>query len=516
MLRQLRMANGLDRINILMAISEQGAKNNPADALKYASDALAEADKQGAVSLKGEAFFHIAFANYLLATPELALKNYQQAEEIFLELNNKNGIADCYAHTALVYASIEEYAAATRLNEQAKAIYEEMGSLSGLAGVYANLANIYRQTGDIPQATRYYQESLIIYNKTNDSEGIASTNNSLGMLHAQANEYEAALKNYLLAYKSFEQTKDTYSAAITCLNLGNIYQKKSMCAEAQKFLQKALTSGEEIGAKNIIAAAYQGLSDYEVNAGDPAKALVYYKLFYQTEKEILGEDTRRQVSKLRTKYESEQKEKEAQIYRLKNVELRQLNENLQLANTMIQQKSEELEIANHKLEETSRRDHLTQLSNRRDFLDKASREVIRYTRSQHNFCVILGDIDNFKHFNDKYGHDCGDLVLKQVAQLMCNHLRAQDIVARWGGEEFIFLLPETNSEGGFVLAEKVRKFIASAEFVYDTQILKVSLTFGLAVFGDNPSIESCIKNADQALYIGKENGKNCVTVWPLA
>jgi diguanylate cyclase (GGDEF)-like protein len=102
----------------------------------------------------------------------------------------------------------------------------------------------------------------------------------------------------------------------------------------------------------------------------------------------------------------------------------------------------------------SRTDPLTKLSNRRDMLEKIEFERIRFERSKRPFVFILCDIDKFKNFNDEYGHKTGDFVLVSIAKLMLETMRKQDQVCRWGGEEFLLLLPETEFEGGGILAEK--------------------------------------------------------------
>ena len=119
---------------------------------------------------------------------------------------------------------------------------------------------------------------------------------------------------------------------------------------------------------------------------------------------------------------------------------------------------------------------------------------------------------NFKQFNDLHGHVCGDHVLKRVAEILQERTRDVDRVARWGGEEFIFLLPETDTEGGAVLAEKLREAIASNLFEFDDQRLGITMTFGIAAFRKGESLDSCISRADTALYHGKEGGRNKVMI----
>jgi len=127
--------------------------------------------------------------------------------------------------------------------------------------------------------------------------------------------------------------------------------------------------------------------------------------------------------------------------------------------------------------------------------------------------VVL-DIDYFKNINDIYGHDCGDYILVKVTKILKKLIRKQDVLARWGGEEFIMLLPETKEEGAVSLCERVRLAVESSNFVYKKKKIKLTITFGIAQFSDNLSVDATINNADKALYCGKNKGRNCVICSP--
>ncbi len=175
----------------------------------------------------------------------------------------------------------------------------------------------------------------------------------------------------------------------------------------------------------------------------------------------------------------------------------------------------ELNKANQDLVHLSRTDPLTGLSNRRDMVEIIKKEQQRFSRSANKFSIIMADIDDFKEINDIYGHDGGDFILKSLAQLMTSLIRKQDSVSRWGGEEFLFLLPETDLTGGKALAEKIRKNIAITPYVFSDKELPVTMTFGVALFNKPMRMDECIKQADEALYKGKMNGKNQVVLAPV-
>ena len=162
------------------------------------------------------------------------------------------------------------------------------------------------------------------------------------------------------------------------------------------------------------------------------------------------------------------------------------------------------------MEELAKTDALTGLSNRRDMYQKIKHETDRFERNEKPFTILMGDIDNFKKINDTYGHDAGDQVLTFIASLMTSTLRKQDIASRWGGEEFLILLPETNLEGGRKIAEKLRTKIKNKPIKYKKHILNVTITLGVSVYNQIRDVNESIKEADKAMYLGKIRNKNCV------
>jgi len=143
-------------------------------------------------------------------------------------------------------------------------------------------------------------------------------------------------------------------------------------------------------------------------------------------------------------------------------------------------------------------------------LEKAKFEEHRFQRNKRVFAFILLDIDHFKRVNDTFGHECGDAVLVGVAKSLELALRDQDIVARWGGEEFICLLPETKMDGARHVAEKIRKTLTSTSHTCNTGEVIVTVTLGVSIYNGASPLEECIGYADRALYQGKEQGRNRV------
>ncbi|HKI58196.1 MAG TPA: GGDEF domain-containing protein [Trueperaceae bacterium] len=156
------------------------------------------------------------------------------------------------------------------------------------------------------------------------------------------------------------------------------------------------------------------------------------------------------------------------------------------------------------------RDGLTDLLNRRAVEEELARENSRSQRSARFYCVVMGDVDRFKAVNDRYGHAAGDAVLRAVAGLLRGSMRDHDVVSRWGGEEFVLVLPETSLAGGLRTAEKLRASVEDLAIDAEGETLHVTMTFGVAE-GDGESPPSqVVEAADAAMYRGKGEGRNRV------
>jgi diguanylate cyclase (GGDEF)-like protein len=161
------------------------------------------------------------------------------------------------------------------------------------------------------------------------------------------------------------------------------------------------------------------------------------------------------------------------------------------------------------------RDPLTGLYNRRYMEETLHREISRAIRKGTDLGVILVDIDHFKQINDTYGHQAGDQVLRVVGQFMLDSFRLADIVCRFGGEEFVVILPEVSTEITRNRAEQLREGITNREiFFKDVKLVPVYLSAGIAEFPlHGNTAEELLHKADQALYIAKAEGRNRVVLW---
>lgn len=172
-------------------------------------------------------------------------------------------------------------------------------------------------------------------------------------------------------------------------------------------------------------------------------------------------------------------------------------------------------VDNAQLYELATKDGLTKLYIHRHFYFLLESEIKRVQRYHHVLSLIMMDIDNFKHVNDTYGHLVGDMVLKEIAATIQKTIRHVDIPARYGGEEFTIILPETAALNAVIIAERLRKKISEIEVVVDENtIVRPTVSIGIAEFPNAAEdIKELIDWADKALYVSKENGKNCIHLY---
>jgi len=176
----------------------------------------------------------------------------------------------------------------------------------------------------------------------------------------------------------------------------------------------------------------------------------------------------------------------------------------------------ELEANRKLLAEQATTDPLTGLKNRRAFNENGAKHLALARRYNTSLSVIMADIDHFKNINDTHGHDAGDEVLVAVARILDGATRAEDSVARIGGEEFALLLPSTNRLGAAVLAESIRAAVEKRKFVLDGRSVTVTVTISIGIASyeaeQTDTIEGLLKIADQRLYLAKKNGRNRICV----
>lgn len=185
-------------------------------------------------------------------------------------------------------------------------------------------------------------------------------------------------------------------------------------------------------------------------------------------------------------------------------QLATLGEKIKLMESEAEQNRSSLEKHRHK----ALHDPLTELPNREAYNERAVAEVQRWQRYQRPLTMAIFDIDYFKKINDNFGHQAGDRVIKVIGRSIAKRLREVDFFCRYGGEEFVAFMPETDADSALVVLEKLREAIAKAAFNYKNQPMSISISIGLTEFKAGDDLASAFERADKALYRAKANGRN--------
>lgn len=164
----------------------------------------------------------------------------------------------------------------------------------------------------------------------------------------------------------------------------------------------------------------------------------------------------------------------------------------------------------HSLKQLADTDSLTQVCNRRKLLIDANNEVERARRYSHDLSLLIIDADDFKQINDLYGHYTGDQVLIKLCRIFEQKTRSVDVIGRYGGEEFIILLPETSHSKALEMAERIRHSVSEHSFFHEEERIAVTISIGVATLSDETDLITLINKADQALYKAKHLGKNTI------
>lgn len=195
-------------------------------------------------------------------------------------------------------------------------------------------------------------------------------------------------------------------------------------------------------------------------------------------------------------------------------ELEETKQQLRNINKAMKHKVDELYSMTNTLEKKAYKDNLTGINNRENFEEFFTIEIAAAKHNNKPLSLIIFDVDHFKLINDTYGHQAGDIILVDLVNLIGENIKNGDIFARWGGEEFVILTPQTEISGARNLAENLRKLVQTHRFSYVEQ--EITASFGIAQLEDEDNKKTLFKKADSALYEAKKNGRNRVEIYSAA
>jgi len=437
----------------------------------------------------------------------------------------------------ILYTSLGEFEKARDYHGRSLAGFEAAEFKPGIAGALINLGAVAAKfgesaiaDGDAETARREHEllktlneRALALFDELGNPRGVAYAASNIGLALDRLGQPQLALVQHRRSLALRREVGDVFGMINSLLSLGTTLTTLQRYAEAESALveARALIPAESLNLQKAVAEQRVLL---EEASDDFRGALTAQREVTRITAQIAREDQRSQVAAMQDRFDADKAAREIELLRseahISDLRLQRQRLVVQLS-VLIAMLAIGLflvllsryrvgVVSARKLAAAARTDPLTGLPNRRHLIELMECEVARVNRGGRSFCLLMADLDNFKTVNDRYGHDAGDMVLCEVARRLRAALRKQDTVARWGGEEFLLLMPESSEAGALILANKLRERISSEPIPLhgDRDTVTITLTLGFSEYRRGQDLDDCIRAADAALFQGKREGKD--------
>lgn len=300
------------------------------DALKYYYKVIEKIGATENKQVRANCLNKVGIIYYKQCNYDKALEYLQLSLKIHEDISNDNrGIADLMNNFGLVYWRLKYYDKAIEYHQKALIIREDNNFLKDTAVSLNNIGLIYYELSKYDIALSYYQKSLNIVEELNELQESSMLFNNIGLIHYKTGNLEEALNCYLKCIKKAEEIADKRNIANTLSNIGDIYAEMERYDDALSYLEKSLKLSKEIESKKLIMDCYEQFFEVYKKIKNYKKSLIYFELFSKMKDTIYSQESSKKIAELQTSYETEKKEKEAEIYKLKNIELAQANQQLE-------------------------------------------------------------------------------------------------------------------------------------------------------------------------------------------
>jgi diguanylate cyclase (GGDEF)-like protein len=476
------------RAEVLLAVVKASdAVEEVNKTLKYGNEALHFF--RGQQHPENQALVHACLGNAFtfLCSFHEALEHHMAALRLRQALDDHSGIARSYIDLGWTFNQCDDIPKAEQYLKLAleTARTLRIGPLEVRA--LGNLANVYGNAGDHAKALEYHRQATGIGETLGDFRHVMIGYGNIGYSLVSLGDAAQGMTYYLRALEQLERTPNRAYEGWVHLSMGYAVQTSDP-GQARQYLERGLALLEEAGSFEGVASAQQTLSQlYE--PFDPVKALEHHKAYAELTIKQLKDMNEKRTQALTVQFEVARLQQERELAQLKNVELAHANE---------------------RLEELSLRDALTGLYNRRHLDTQLAKLHLEAQGLETPFAVLISDIDDFKQVNDLFSHLIGDEVLKVVAKLFVDQVRALDLVVRYGGEEFVLVLAQVRLEQALMVAEKLRAKVEAYPWYELHPDLRITVSIGLCADTTLEHHERMLAVADDKMYVAKRNGKNQV------
>lgn len=525
-----------DAINCLGVIAQR--RGNAVDAIAHFTEALDLYQGLGKRTEVADALNNLGFVlSTGLADYDRALAYQLEGLKIREALGDKPAIALSMNNIGIIYDRTGDSDKALEYFRQALELRRNSGAKNRIAATLTNIGDVYLGRRDYAKALEYQREALALRREVGDAAGVAMSLRGIGTVYAGMGQQDQARLRFEESLEAAEEAGDKAAIVNALIGLSRSHREQGRAREAVELSRRALAVAGQTESRELIRRGWEELAASQERAGDFAGALASFRRFKDENDRIFDQEKTKRLEVLEQQYQSEKHASE--IERLKREEaVRELEVNRQrfqrnlLGGSMVllglvgfsiyRRRAESARIA----EELSVTDPLTGLKNRRYMLLTVGADIAAAERkrrlapagvhpSDADLIFLLIDLDGFKSVNDDFGHQAGDQMLAQVADVLRESCRASDTIARWGGDEFLVVSRFADRRTAAVLAERIRASVEHRAFeVGDGRTVHRSCTVGFASYPFSPAHpealtwEQVVAVADQALYRAKRGGAN--------
>lgn len=438
----------------------------------------------------------IGFTNTMLKNYAEALDFLFRALKIAQRSKNKVLEGQALNHIGYIYIDLSEPAKGLSYLQQSYDILETTDSTEELGKTMFSLCHAYLNVEKYDNALYFGKKALTHFRNTEKYYLFAEALIHVGRVYLAMEKKIQAEEKFLDALTLSKQYKYPREASIALNLLGRIQFEAQNDDDAEIKLLESLRMAEQINLAPTLQECHQLLSEIYAKQGNYRKAYEHHRQFHHLSKQLHQLDIRNRVKVLELSHNLETSRKVSEALKAQNDELRK--------EVRLRKRTQA------KLEELSRKDPLTGLFNRRHFFELAEREFIRSRRYNRPVSMIMIDLDHFKIVNDTHGHLVGDQILSQIGARILQNSREVDIVGRYGGEEFLILLPETTLDDAMILAQRIFSSLSKKPVNTSSLMLPVEVSIGVSSCENQKdlSLYELIEQADKALYRAKELGRN--------
>ena len=493
-----------------------------------------------------DSLFNQSHINLHLGEYQLALSQSLDALSTYNDLRDSQRQAETLLNLGAIYLSINEYNKAMSTLIKALDIARHLEDPQPMGEILLNMGMTYLYAGDSGHALTEFKKSLQIFQTAENHKmmafvycNLAAANlveNDYGLfiqyiergekyadkvgsnyikicILLQRGQYQIILGDLEAANQYFQESlrlakRQGYQAdeIASIIWISEVNYRQGKLEEAVTLLNEALERARKQRYAEGRLKAHQKLAAIFEDLGDYYHACDHLKNYYEIEQQITTEKNDLKYKSLETVYRTQVMQSEARIIQTKNHQLeKEISERKWV--------EEALRLSEDKYRRLASLDPLTGLNNRRFFYQLAQNEIRRVKRYAHPTTLLIIDIDRFKNINERLGHLAGDEVLKVIASQIKEFVREVDILGRFGGEEFILLLPETNLESGRQVAQRLCCQIEDSRFEISGEMIQVQVSIGVAAYENELPLDFLIDRADQAMQAAKKAGRNKVCIW---